>query len=183
MLLGLVILIGVLTCRFGGIKIRKGLNAVTNRKEEALFWSIAFPGFGQFLNGKLIKGIVFIVMEILINVMANFNTIIISSFHGEIDQAIQQTNFLWLMFYPCLYFFAMWDAYKDAGGGKGRFSFLPFVFCAYFVTVGLIFSTKLRIFAVLFGPVWLPMLFVIPGVLVGLLLKCLAEKKEKNQLR
>jgi hypothetical protein len=35
--------------------------------------------------------------------------------------------------------FSMWDAYKDAGGGKESFSFLPFVFSAYFITVGLIF--------------------------------------------
>ena len=54
--------------------------------------------------------------------------------------------------------FAMWDAYKDAGGGKESFSFLPFVFSAYFITVGLIFSPTLRIMGILFGPVWLPML-------------------------
>jgi hypothetical protein len=150
---------------------------VTNRKEEALFWSIALPGFGQFLNGKLIKGIVFIIMEILINVQANFNTVIMLSFNGEITKAIEQTNFQWLMFYPCLYFFAMWDAFKDAGGGKDQFSFLPFVFAAYFVTVGLMFSTKVKLFGVLFGPVWLPMLSVIPGLLIGFLLRTILVKK------
>lgn len=154
---------------------------MTNRKEEALFWSIALPGFGQLLNGKLIKGIVLILLEVLINVQANFNTMIIASFHGEIDKAIEQANFQWLMFYPCLYFFAMWDAFKDAGGGKEHFSFLPFAFAAYFVTVGLIFSTKLKLFGVLFGPVWLPMLFVIPGLLIGWLLKAMVGNK-KNKL-
>lgn len=43
--------------------------------KDVLFWSIALPGFGQFLNGNLIKGI-------------------------------------------------------DAGGGKEKYSYLPFVFSA-----------------------------------------------------
>lgn len=40
---------------------------------EALLWSIALPGFGQLLNKKHIKGILFIVLEFLINMGANFN--------------------------------------------------------------------------------------------------------------
>ncbi len=136
-----------------------------------MFWSIAVPGFGQLLNGKYLKGIVLIVLEFLVNVMGNFNAVIIASFHGDIERAISQADFKWLMFYPCLYFFAMWDAYKDAGGGKEPYSFLPFAFTAYFVTVGVIFSTKVRLFGVLLGPIWLPILSVIPGVLAGLLLK------------
>ncbi|WP_085521580.1 hypothetical protein [Tuberibacillus sp. Marseille-P3662] len=138
---------------------------------EKLFWSIALPGFGQLLNGKYIKGIVLIALECLVNIQANFNETILYSFYGDIQTAIAQTDYGWLMFYPCLYFFAMWDAYKDAGGGKSRFAFLPFVFSAYFVTVGLIFSKTFTLFGVLLGPVWLPMLSVMPGVLVGFTIK------------
>jgi len=57
-----------------------------------LLWSIALPGFGQFLNGKPIKGIVFVFLEFLINVQSNFNTIIISSFQGDIKKAIEQAE-------------------------------------------------------------------------------------------
>lgn len=142
-----------------------------NNPIEKLLWSIALPGFGQFLNGRLVKGIVLLILEFIINVQANFNEIIILSFQGDIVKAIEQTNYQWLMFYPCLYFFAMWDAYKDAGGGKERHSFLPFVFSAYFVTVGCIYSSDFHLFGILFGPVWLPMLCVIPGLIVGLTLK------------
>ncbi|NRG46957.1 hypothetical protein HRF87_19680 [Bacillus sp. CRN 9] len=142
-----------------------------NKPIEKLFWSIAFPGFGQYLNGKFFKGTIFLGLEILFNVMANFNEIIMLSFQGKIEQAAELANYGWLMFYPCLYFFAIWDAFKDAGGGKGRYSFLPFVFSAYFVTVGLMYSTEVTIFGVFFGPVWLPMLSVIPGVLVGWIIK------------
>ncbi|MBT2724200.1 hypothetical protein [Bacillus sp. ISL-46] len=145
--------------------------------KEALLWSIALPGFGQFLNGKPIKGIVFVFLEFLINVQGNFNTIIISSFQGDIKKAIEQAEYQWLMFYPCLYFFAMWDAFKDAGGGKEKYSYLPFVFSAYFVTVGCIYSSNLTIFGVLVGPVWLPILFVIPGLVVGLILKKLVRNE------
>jgi hypothetical protein len=138
---------------------------------EKLLWSIALPGFGQFLNGKYFKGIVFVLLEFLINIQANFNQIILLSFHGKIEEAIKQTDYQWLMFYPCLYFFSIWDAVKDAGGGKEPTTYLPYVFSAYFVTVGLIFSPTFTIFGVLPGPVWLPILSVVPGLISGLIIK------------
>jgi hypothetical protein len=134
---------------------------------EKLMWSIALPGFGQYLNRKYFKGTVLLILEFLINVQANFNQVILLSFHGEIGEAIKHAEYQWLMFYPCLYFFSMWDAVKDAGGGKDPYSFLPYVFAAFFVTVGLIFSSNLMIFGVLLGPVWLPILFVFPGIIIG----------------
>ncbi|MGM7722297.1 hypothetical protein [Metabacillus sp. Hm71] len=145
---------------------------------EALLWSIAFPGFGQFLNGKMIKGIILLILELFINAQANFNSVIIYSFQGEIEESILQADYQWLMFYPCLYFYSLWDAWKDAGGGKQAYSFLPFVFAAYFVTVGCIYSSKLHFFGILFGPVWLPMLSLIPGLVIGfILMKYLVKKK------
>lgn len=150
---------------------------------ERLLWSIALPGFGQFLNGKLIKGIVIVFLEFLINVQANFNGVIILSFHGDIEKAIAETDYLWLMFYPCLYFFAMWDSYKDAGGGKNSYSFLPFVSSAYFVTVGCIYSSTFKLFGVLLGPIWSPILCVIPGVSVGLILMKIIRKKISNPFK
>ncbi|MDQ0245063.1 hypothetical protein J2S09_002639 [Bacillus fengqiuensis] len=72
---------------------------------EKLMWSIAFPGFGQYLNGKYFKGTVLLILEFLINIQANFNQVILLSFHGEIGDAIKHADYQWLMFYPCLYFF------------------------------------------------------------------------------
>lgn len=143
---------------------------------EKLLWSIALPGFGQLLNRKFLKGILFIVLEFVINEQSHFNKLILFSFNGDIEKAIRHTEYQWLMFYPCVYFFAMWDAYKDAGGGKEPYSFLPFVFSAYFVTVGLVFSSKVKLFGILLGTVWFPMLCVVPGVLIGILLKRLLTK-------
>ncbi|GHI01356.1 hypothetical protein [Neobacillus kokaensis] len=140
---------------------------------EKLLWSIALPGFGQLLNQKYVKGILLISLEFLVNIQSNFNKAIISSFLGNIDTSIEQIDFQWLMFYPCLYFFSMWDAVKDANGKNEAtpFLFLPFVFAAYFVTLGLIYSTKVKLFGILLGPIFLPMLFVIPGILIGLIIK------------
>ena len=123
-------------------------------------------------SGRMVwAGFIFVFLEIFINVQANFNTIIVHSFHGNIEAAIAEADYLWLMFYPCLYFFAMYDAFRDAGGGQKPYSFFPFVFCAYFVTVGTIYSPIFKIFDVYIGPVWLPILSVTPGLLVGLSLQ------------
>ncbi|MEB1806051.1 MAG: hypothetical protein LPK26_01910 [Bacillaceae bacterium] len=141
------------------------------KKTEAILWSIALPGFAQMLSKNYLKGILFIFLEFLINVQANFNEIIMLSFLGQTQAAIERADFQWLLFYPCLYFFAMWDAYKDAGGGKGDYSFLPLVFAAFCVTVGTMYSPKVMIFGVLLGPVWLPILSVIPGLLTGYIIR------------
>ena len=73
-----------------------------------------------------------------------------------VEEHIEQINFNWLMFYPCLYFFSMWDAVKDANGEEEHspFLFLPFVFAAYFVTIGLIYSIKITIFGLFLGPIF-----------------------------
>jgi len=144
-----------------------------NEPVEKLLWSIALPGFGQLLNGKLIKGLLLIILEFLINIKANLNAIIILSFQGEITQSIAQTNYAWLMFYPCVYLFAIWDAYKDAGGGKEPFSYLPFVFSAYFGTIGVIYSSIFSIQGIMLGPVWLSIIFLLVGASFGSVVKIL----------
>ncbi len=144
--------------------------------KEKLIWSIALPGFGQILNGDFIKGTLFILLEIIINVLSNFNEVIYLSFNGQIEESIQQANYQWLLFYPCLYFFSMWDAFKNAGGGKEPYSFLPFLFSAYLVTVGIMYSAKVRLFGILMGVLWFPMLCVIPGLVIGFLIKRILVK-------
>ena len=144
---------------------------------EKVSWSIALPGFGQLLNGRHIKGIILILLELWVNIQGNLNKVILLSFFGEIEKAIQLADYQWLLFYPCLYLFAIWDAYKDAGGGRAPFAFLPFVFSAFFMTLGSIYSPTLTLFGKLVGPIWLPILSVIPGLLVGFLLQAYIRKK------
>ncbi|MEZ0116879.1 UNVERIFIED_ORG: hypothetical protein ABRZ91_000836 [Heyndrickxia coagulans] len=77
---------------------------------EAIVWNIALPGFAQLLAGRYVKGIMFLFMEFLINVNSRFNEAIMLSFLGRTREAGNIVDYGWLMFYPCLYFFAMWDA-------------------------------------------------------------------------
>lgn len=116
----------------------------------------------------------------MINVNSHFNRAIMYSFLGEINKAESVINYQWLMFYPCVYMFAMWDGYRSAMPNEEKYSYLPFVFSAYFVTVGLMISPKFTIFNVHPGPVFLPMSFVIPGVLTGFLIKWILQIREKK---
>ncbi|GMA60501.1 hypothetical protein NZD89_12860 [Alicyclobacillus fastidiosus] len=141
-----------------------------NQQAERILWSMAIPGFGQFLNHKYLKGITLILLELLINSGSHLNQIILLSFQGRIPQAIATTNYQWLMFYPCVYMFGIWDAYKDAGG-TAPFAYLPFVLTAFFGTVGVIYSPLLRWNGRLLGPVWLPMLSAGIGLFLGVLLR------------
>lgn len=138
---------------------------------EKLLWSIALPGFGQILNGKFLKGLLFIGLEFLINSQSHLNEVIISSFHGNIEQAVAQTDYAWLMFYPCVYMFSIWDAYKDAGGGTSPYAVVPVVFGAYFGTIGVIFSRGLL------GAVWLGFIGMFAGIGIGLLIQRFLMRK------
>jgi len=150
-------------------------------KLEAVLWNIAFPGFSQLLLGQYVKGLLFVGLEVIINAMSHFNMGIMYSFLGEIDRAETVINYQWLMFYPCVYMFSMWDGYRTAMPENEKNSFLPFVFSAYFVTVGLMVSPKVTIFQLHPGPVFLPMLFLIPGLLIGFFIKFLLSLKIENQ--
>ncbi|MET3291015.1 UNVERIFIED_CONTAM: hypothetical protein ABID98_003585 [Brevibacillus sp. OAP136] len=141
---------------------------------EVLLWSIALPGFGQILNGKFFKGLLLIGLEFLINVQSNLNEVIISSFHGEIEKAINQTNYQWLMFYPCIYMFSMWDAYKDAGGASTPYSVVPFAFTAYFGTIGIIYSRDVL------GGIWFGIFGAFVGVCIGLFIRNRLLKRIKR---
>ncbi|MDP4103958.1 MAG: hypothetical protein Q8935_03300 [Bacillota bacterium] len=149
---------------------------------EAVLWNIAFPGFSQLLSGQYIKGILFVFLEILINSKSQFNHAIMYSFIGEMERAYSVLNYQWIMFYPCVYMFAIWDAYRFAmpEAEDEKLSFLPFVFSAYFVTVGIMYSTKMTIFKMNLGPIFLPILFLIPGITSGFLIKYLFLYKSKK---
>ncbi len=136
-------------------------------KLEAVLWNIAFPGFTQLLTGQYIKGVLFVVLEFIMNVNSHFNSGIMFSFLGEIQKAEEILDYQWLMFYPCIYMFSIWDAYRFAMSAEEKYSFLPFVFGAYFVTVGLMLSPKVTVFQIHPGPIFLPMIFLIPGLIVG----------------
>jgi len=138
---------------------------------EKILWSIALPGFGQILNRKYVKGLLFIGLEFVVNLKSHLNDLIIWSFQGDTWRAIQATNDQWLMFYPCLYMFAIWDAYRDAAKGCKPYAYLPCIGAAYFATLGVVYSSKWQFHGVAPGPVWLPIGFCLIGIAAGGLLR------------
>lgn len=150
-------------------------------KLQAIMWTWALPGFSQLLTGQYYKATLFIIGEIIINFYSNFNDAIRYSYLGEFSTAEKVINHQWLIYYAFLFFAAMWDAYKHEMPTDEKLSFLPFVFAAFFVTLGLIYSTKVQFFGLSIGPVFLPMSFVIPGVLIGLVIRYLLLKLTSNR--
>lgn len=141
------------------------------KKAEVLFWSIALPGFGQLLNGKYLKGIVLIALEFIVNVKGRINEVIMYSFLGQMELAIKSADYLWIMFYPCLYLFAIWDAYRDAGGNNQPYNFIPYVFSAYIGTIGVIYSSTFTMGGYYIGPVFLPIIGMVLGFVIGQLIR------------
>jgi len=140
------------------------------------------PGFGQLINRKYVKGLFFIFLEVLINVQSKLNVSIIYSFQGNVTEAIRVVDYQWLMFYPCVYLFAMWDGYRDAlliiGKEPPGLLFLPFVVSAYTTTIGLIYSSK-SIMGITLGPIFQPILSIIIGFLIGIVIRrWIANKME-----
>lgn len=140
---------------------------------EKALWSIAIPGFGQFLNRRYFKGIVLIVLEFIINVKSNINTAIVLSFLGRTEQAVEVSNYQWLMFYPCVYLYSIWDAYKDGTDQESPLLFVPFALSAYIETVGVIYSRVFRIKGILLGPIFLPMICIFVGLGIGFIIRYL----------
>jgi hypothetical protein len=146
---------------------------------EAILWSIALPGFSQLLSGSIIKGLFFVSLEFIINVNSHFNKGIMLSFLGKTAEAANVIDYQWLMFYPCLYMFAMWDAFKMAQDKEKRYQYIPFAFGAYFVTIGLMYSPLVYVNGIFIGPVFLPMIFLIPGLGIGFIIQYLIIKFKK----
>ncbi|MBM7659976.1 hypothetical protein JOC85_000743 [Bacillus mesophilus] len=141
---------------------------------EMIFWSIALPGFGQLLNRQYIKALLLVLLEFLINLQGGINLAIVHSFQGNIDLAIQTVDYRWIMFYPCLYVFAMWDAYISAKRiakiKDTPFESIPFSFAAYITTIGVIYSNR-PIFSITFGPIFTPIIAIFIGFFLGGILK------------
>jgi len=145
-----------------------------SRRIEVVLWSIAFPGFGQILNGKLVKGFILVSLEFIVNLQSNLNQVIISSFRGDITQAVAESEYKWLMFYPCLYMFGIWDAYKDAAEITKPYAAVPAVGGAYFGTIGVIYSQNL------WGAVWLGLSGMFVGLGIGMAVKSILNTRFNN---
>jgi len=145
-------------------------------------WSIAIPGFGQLYVGDYLISVLLVVLEFVINVKASLNLSILYSFKGQFQDAIDVANFQWILFYPCIYAYSIWQAYNRAmeiNRGlsqveEGRM-FANTKYNGFFIgvamggTLGVIYSCKI-------GPVFCGIL----GGLIGGLFGAVVERLSKG---
>lgn len=80
----------------------------------AAAWSALLTGFGHIYNKKAFKAVILLIWTVAIIAFGNINKAIIATFNGQFEKATEIVNYQWLMFFPSIYLFAMWDAYNDA---------------------------------------------------------------------
>lgn len=76
------------------------------------FWSFAFPGCGNLAQGRLLKGLILIIWELVVNGNAKVNLSIMYSLQGNFEMAKQEVNLRWFFLYVPLYVYAIWDSYR-----------------------------------------------------------------------
>lgn len=145
-------------------------------------WSVAIPGFGQLYIGDYLIGVLLVILEVLINVKASLNLSILYSFRGQFQNAAEVADLQWLLFYPCIYTYSIWQAYNRAmeinhGLSKAeedrvftntKYSGF-FVGCAMGGTLGVIYSYGI-------GPIFCGILGGVIGGLLGSMVKIFSER-------
>ena len=76
------------------------------------FWSMVYPGLGNLLQDRKLKGIILIVWGLIINNGAKINLAVFYSFTGRFNLARQVVDTRWLLLYIAVYAYSVWDAYR-----------------------------------------------------------------------
>lgn len=79
----------------------------------AAAWSALLPGFGHMYNMKSVKGLIILGWFLAIINFSHVNDSIILTFTGKCLKAREIVNYQWLMFFPSIYIFSIWDSYND----------------------------------------------------------------------
>jgi hypothetical protein len=129
------------------------------RNIAALF-SMLMPGFGQIYNGQFIKGVFLLIVEHFDNALGKINKAIHLDFNGLHQQAIEATNFDYLLFYPGFYAYCVWDAwyYAKPNADKAKTA-IPFVIGGFLGEIGAILANRLPMPTLTVG-----MLMIIPMI-------------------
>jgi hypothetical protein len=106
--------------------------------------SILMPGMGQVYNGRLLRGIIFLIIEHFDNMLAHINYAIYLDFNGLHEEAVASINFQYLLFYPGFYAYVIWDAwyYAKPGADKTKTA-VPFVIGGFLGEFAAIYSSHL----------------------------------------
>lgn len=76
------------------------------------WWSAAFPGFGQYLLNRYLRGTVLTLFEVITNTLAHINEAIVYSFCGQFQMAKSVLQPRWVYGYFIIYLYLIWDAYR-----------------------------------------------------------------------
>lgn len=82
-----------------------------NNVYMTIWWGMAFPGFGQWFQGRYFYGLILIVWEFFINIQSNINTAILYTMLGRFDAARNVIDQRWFLCYIAIYIYAVWDSY------------------------------------------------------------------------
>jgi ethanolamine transporter EutH len=77
-----------------------------------LWWAMAMPGAGHIMLGKMVKGFIFFIFEMVVNNQAHLNTAIVYSLIGQFQLAKESLDIRWFFIYSGVYIFNAWDAYR-----------------------------------------------------------------------
>ncbi|UCZ51511.1 hypothetical protein LGQ02_11555 [Bacillus shivajii] len=97
-------------------------NLITYRHPWVVaWWSAALPGFGHFMLCKFVTGFILFIWEITVNVNAGINAALMYSMIGEMEKAIEVINPNWLLLYPSVYVYGIWDSYRRTVEMNGQY--------------------------------------------------------------
>jgi len=91
------------------------LNLFTERKPAiSLFWSLLFPGAGQFYLHRLLESLLFSIWFIVICYYSHIYEGVLYLLIGDLRHSNDVLNPAWFMFLPSIFCFSAYNAYSDA---------------------------------------------------------------------
>lgn len=87
----------------------------------AFFWGCVFSGLGHMYNNKLILGFILVGWTYAIVFNTHLPLLIIYTCTGQFERIADVVNYEWLLFFPSIYFFGMYDAYSATIEGNQLF--------------------------------------------------------------
>jgi hypothetical protein len=127
----------------------------------AALFSILMPGFGQVYNRQFVKGIIFLIIEHYDNTLGHINEAIHLDFNGFHQNAINVTDFGYMLFYPGFYAYCIWDAWFFAKPGADKVkTAIPFLIGGFLGCIASIFASHIPIPTLTTGLIMIiPMIF------------------------
>lgn len=78
----------------------------------AVAWSILFSGLGHLYNNKMISGFILIGWQVLIATYSGLTYALIYTLTARFELIPEVIDYQWLLFFPSIYFFSIYDAYS-----------------------------------------------------------------------